>query len=221
MAEEIRASKSPDVTARQAFSHFDEAAATWDDNPVRHALTEAIAKAISEAVPLDGNWRVLEYGCGTGTLGFLLAPAVREVVAADASPGMIEQVRRKLALYPAARMTPLVLDLTRDPSPREEFDLIVTAMALHHVDDVQLVLSRLGGMLANRGWLVVADLCAEDGSFHEPMKVPHNGFVPEDLAHTATRSLGQADCRWQTVHRVEKNGRSYEVFLLVAHRVTS
>lgn len=169
-------------------------------------------------MPLHSDWRTLEYGCGTGTLGFLLAPAVREVVAADASPGMIEQVRRKLSLYPATRMRPVLLDLTRNPVPGEQFDLIVTAMALHHVDDVESLLSRLGELLTEGGWLVVADLCSEDGSFHEPLKVPHNGFAPEALADVVSRSLGQAQCHWRVVHRVQRNDRGYDVFLLAAHQ---
>lgn len=201
--------------------HFDEAAATWDDNPHRRALTEAIAQAIRETIPLSRDWRVLEYGCGTGTLGFLLAPLVREVVAADASAGMIEQVRRKVALYPDARMTPLLLDLTHDPVPQDIFDVVITVMALHHVEDVGRLLSKLGGMLAKGGRMIVADLRAEDGSFHEPMKVPHNGFVPRTLAGLVSESLGKADCHWRIIHRVQKNDRGYDVFLLIAHRTAA
>jgi len=103
----------------QNRSHFDEAAATWDDNPHRRALTESIATSIRATVPLRDDWRVLECGCGTAALSFDLVPAVGEVVAADASPGMIEQVRRKLTRYPTAKITPLLLDLTRNASPRE------------------------------------------------------------------------------------------------------
>jgi ubiquinone/menaquinone biosynthesis C-methylase UbiE len=204
---------------RQTPGHFDEAAASWDDNTHRRALTEAIARAIRDVLPLSRKWRVLEYGCGTGTLSFLLASAVREVVAADASPGMIEQVRRKLAMCPDCRMTPLLLDLTSEPVPSDTFDLVITAMALHHVEDVAQLLSTLRGMLVRGGWLVVADLCAEDGSFHEPMKVPHNGFAPGALADVARRSLGEADCQWRIVHRVQKNDRGYDVFLLAAHQI--
>ncbi|HEX2970758.1 MAG TPA: class I SAM-dependent methyltransferase [Tepidisphaeraceae bacterium] len=200
--------------------YFDEAATTWDENPHRRAVTEAIARAIRAMLPLNRDWRVLEYGCGTGTLSFLLAPAVREVVAADASPGMLEQVRRKLALYPGTRMTPLLLDLTCNPSPGDKFDLIVTAMTLHHVDDTERLLSSLGGMLPQGGRLVVADLCPEDGSFHEPRKVPHNGFAPDALANLVSQSLGRADCQWRIVHRVQKNDRGYDVFLLAAQTKT-
>lgn len=33
---------------QQDFSRFDEAAATWDENPHRRAVTEAIARGVRE-----------------------------------------------------------------------------------------------------------------------------------------------------------------------------
>jgi ubiquinone/menaquinone biosynthesis C-methylase UbiE len=77
----------------QPANRFDEAAATWDDTPRRRQMSETITRAVQQTIPLRKDWRVLEYGCGTATLGFLLAPHVGEVVAADASAGMVEQVR--------------------------------------------------------------------------------------------------------------------------------
>jgi ubiquinone/menaquinone biosynthesis C-methylase UbiE len=209
---------SPESRTVYTSAHFDEVAATWDDNPHQRALLEAVAAAIRKTVPLSRDWQVLEYGCGTGVLGFLLAPAVREVVAADSSAGMLEQVRQKLKAHPDVRMTPLLLDLMRDPVPREQFDLVVTAMALHHVEDVEGLIVKLGGLVAEGGWLVVADLYAEDGSFHAPMKVPHNGFVPPALEEAVRRAMGKVDCQVQLIHRVQKNNREFDVFLLTAKK---
>ena len=204
--------------SQQGTSRFDEAAATWDDNPRRRQLSEAIAQAIRQAVPLKKDWRVLEYGCGTATLGFLLAPHVREVVAADASAGMIEQVRRNLAQSSHVNLTPTLLDLSQQPAPAERFDLIVTAMAMHHVEDVQQVLTRVGEMLTDGGYLAIADLCQEGGSFHQDILVPHNGFCPAALAETVVRCIRGTHCRWQTIHTVIKNDRQYEIFLLTGCR---
>lgn len=204
--------------SQKGTNRFDEAAATWDDNPRRRELSEAIAQAIRQAVALQKTWRVLEYGCGTATLGLLLAPHVREVVAADASAGMIEQVGRKLAQSPALNVVPMLLDLSHQPAPAERFDLIITAMAMHHVEDIQLVLTRMGDMLTAGGWLAVADLCQEDGSFHQDIVVPHNGFAPEILAQIVTRCIPGTRCQWRIIHTVAKNDRQYEVFLLTGHR---
>jgi len=202
----------------QTAARFDKEAATWDDKPDRQQLTAAIAAGIRSAVPLRSDQRLLEYGCGTASLGFLLAESVGQVVAADISAGMIDQVRRKLADKPNANLTPMLLDLSTQPPLGERFNVIVTAMAMHHIVDTTAVLSRLVEMLADGGWLAVADLCLEDGSFHEQVQVPHNGLDPEGLMEVA-RGLGLSNCRWQVVHRIEKNGRSYDVFLLTARRV--
>lgn len=209
--------KQPDPR-QQPANRFDEAAATWDDNPRRRQLSEAIAGTVGRTIPLQKDWRVLEYGCGTATLGFLLAPHVREVVAADASAGMVEQVRRNLAQSPPVNLTPMLLDLSQRPAPTDRFDLIVTAMTMHHVEDVETLLARLGSMLAEEGWLAIADLCQEDGSFHPDFKVPHNGFAPETLAEVVARCVPGIHCEWRTIHTVTKNDRQYEIFLLTGHR---
>lgn len=202
----------------QGTSRFDEAAATWDDNPHRRQLTETIARTVAQVVPLQKEWRVLEYGCGTAALGFLLTPHVREVVAADASPGMIEQVRRKLAQVPAANLVPVLLDLSRQESPATHFDLVIAAMAMHHVADVPRVLGRMGHMLTKDGYLAIVDLCEEDGSFHRDTQVPHNGFAPESLAETVSRCVPGVRCRWRTIHTVARDDRRYDIFLLTASR---
>jgi ubiquinone/menaquinone biosynthesis C-methylase UbiE len=218
MADKNQQETGPADRPQQRGNRFDEAAAQWDDNPRRRQLSEAIAVAIRRAIPLQKGWRVLEYGCGTATLGLLLAPYVLEVVAADSSVGMIEQVRRKLSGSATTNLTPMLLDLSQQPPPAERFNLTVTAMAMHHVADIQQVLTRLGDMLSDDGWLAIADLCQEDGSFHESITVPHNGFAPDALAGTVARCVPGACCQWQVIHTVTKNDRQYEVFLLTAHR---
>ena len=199
-------------------SRFDTEAATWDENPQRRQLTDAIGQAISEDLPLRPSWRVLEYGCGTASLGFQMAPQVAEVVAADASAGMIAQVQRKLAQSPNVRLKPLLLDLSRQEAPAERFNLIVTAMTMHHVEDIDQIWSKLATMLAPTAAIAIADLCAEDGSFHAPECVPHNGFVPEALAETIQRCAGTLPCQCRVIHSIAKNGRQYEVFLLTTTR---
>jgi ubiquinone/menaquinone biosynthesis C-methylase UbiE len=205
------------VMTSDSRRHFDAAAATWDDNPVRRALTAAIADAIPRLVPLRPDLRMLEYGCGTAALSVMLAGTVGQIVAADASTGMIDQVCRKLAQCGLRTIVPTVLDLTRDPLPAERFDLVVTAMALHHVEDTDTILRRLAEVLAAGGHLVVADLVREDGTFHADMAVPHHGFDPDELAQLLARA-GVEESRWQIVHRVARAGREYPVFILSSRK---
>lgn len=198
--------------------HFDRLAAEWDQNPMRRAMTAAVAQAVVAAADLQPKHCLLEYGCGTAALSLLLAPYVGRVVAADASPGMVTEARRRLAEQTAsANVEVLQLDLERDRLPNSRFDRIVSVLVLHHLADTDAVLRRLVALLAPGARLLLVDLCAEDGSFHAEMRVPHQGFEPEHLARSLSH-LGLTVSPWTVVYRLPKNGREYPLFLLVAQR---
>jgi tRNA (cmo5U34)-methyltransferase len=76
--------------------------------------------------------RVLDLGAGTGMLAARVAAAYPEaaLVLTDGAPAMLEQARAVLG--PAAELH--VADLT-DPLPDGEFDAVVSALAIHHLDD--------------------------------------------------------------------------------------
>ncbi len=201
------------------MNDFDAKAATWDDDPAKVARALEVAEAIRAAVPVTPRTTVLEYGCGTGLLGLALAPHVARITLADASEGMLAVVRRKLAggAYPGAAA--LRLDLERDPLPADRYDLVCSLMTLHHVRDLDPVLRQLRAALAPGGTLCVADLDAEDGSFHGHGAPVHRGFERGDLA-ARLRAAGFAAPAFTTVHEIEKAAgdvtRRYGVFLAVA-----
>ena len=68
-------------------NHFDERAATWDDDPAKVERANVVAAAIREAIALDGSERLLEYGAGTGLVTQALRDAVGPVTLADTSGG--------------------------------------------------------------------------------------------------------------------------------------
>ncbi len=112
----------------------------------------------------------------------------------------------------------MLLDLSEQPAGPDRFKLIVTAMTMHHVKNVELVISRLGQMLTDDGWLAIADLCQDDGSFHDDIPTEHNGFDPDAMAQTVTQAIPGTSCQWQIAHTIDKNDRRYDVFLLTANR---
>ena len=115
------------------------------------------------------------------------------------------------------RAAPLALDLAVDPPPAARFDLACSLMAMHHVRDTEALLRAFHALLAPGGVLAVADLEAEDGSFHGAGADVHTGFDLGAVAAALTRAgFGPAD--FSTVFTVEKGGRRYPVFLAVARR---
>jgi 2-polyprenyl-3-methyl-5-hydroxy-6-metoxy-1,4-benzoquinol methylase len=118
-------------------------------------------------------------------------------------------------------MTPLKLDLLADPLPAQTFDLIVTAMTLHHVPDTDHILRVFHDLLNPGGTLCIADLDQEDGSFHGLEVDVHHGFDQADLGRR-TAQAGFGEVQFQTVFTITKERESgtqdYPVFLMTARR---
>ena len=202
-------------------AHFDSKARQWDDNPVFQKRGLKIAGAIRKAVPLRRDMSALDYGCGTGLLSFPLKDALGAILLADSSGGMLEVVNEKIAAQGVANMTTLQLDLLADPPPAQRFDLIVTAMTLHHVPDTDHILRVFHDLLNPGGHLCIADLDQEDGSFHGPEVDVHHGFDRADLGRRAAQA-GFDDVQFQTVFSIAKERETgtqdYPVFLMTARR---
>src|ERR1043166_9675393 len=94
-----------------------------------------VATVIRDTVPLHRNMRLLEYGAGTGLVTQALRDDVGPATLVDTSAGMREVMERKIASGALPDATVWNLDFSTDPVPDERFDVIVTAMTLHHIPD--------------------------------------------------------------------------------------
>jgi 2-polyprenyl-3-methyl-5-hydroxy-6-metoxy-1,4-benzoquinol methylase len=193
---------------------FKDKAGDWDANQMRSQLSSAIGNAILEQVPLHEAMTVLDFGAGTGLLTSHVAPRVRSIAAVDISKAMLE----KLAAKPEfrAKVTAICRDIVELPL-ESRYDLIISAMAMHHVKDTAKLLTAFFRHLKPGGRIALADLDREDGTFHEPGTegVYHRGFAREKLENTIEKS-GFSHIRFHTAHTVERHGKSFSIFLVVA-----
>lgn len=201
---------------------FDQAAATWDEKPLRLQLAAAVSGAMKKALPLNREMQALEIGCGTGLITTEMAPLLKEILATDTSDGMLAAIRAKITTLPLTNITTRFLDLTADPLPlpAQSFDLIYSSMVFHHIKETGKILQRCRELLRRGGILSVADLAEEDGTFHEEMPdVAHFGFNPEKLSRLAQQA-GFGTITFRTVHVVSKEikgeKRDYPIFLMTA-----
>jgi ubiquinone/menaquinone biosynthesis C-methylase UbiE len=203
------------------MSHFDEKARAWDINPVFRDRANQIAAAIAAEVPLHTGMTVLDYGCGTGLLSFPLRDRLGTMTLADSSAGMLEVLAEKIAADGDAQMHACRLDLMTDPVPAQRYDLIYTSMTLHHVPDTAHILRTFHDLLQPGGYLCIADLDQEDGSFHGIEYDLHHGFDRTTLGALA-HAAGFAETRFRTVFEIVKERtegpRAYPVFLMTARR---
>jgi ubiquinone/menaquinone biosynthesis C-methylase UbiE len=198
-------------------SSFDARAATWDEDPGKRKRAAAVADAIRRQVELSANMSAMEYGAGTGLLSFELADELGSILLTDSSSGMLDVARSKVAASGPSRMAVRPLDLTRDPLPAERFDIVYSMMTLHHVPDTGDLLGKLYTLLNDGGYLCVADLDAEDGSFHGPEVDVHHGFDRGALG-AALCDAGFNHVRFDTCMQIARGARSYGVFLAVGQR---
>ncbi len=202
-------------------NHFDTSASEWDQKLRRVELAKAIAENIA-LLPLTATMTAMEYGCGTGLVGLALAPRLLSLTAVDTSTGMLAVLEQKIKEAGLTNVISRLLDLSVDDCA-DHFDLIFSAMTLHHIDDTESILKKMAGLLNGNGYLAIADLDSEDGSFHSPgAGEKHNGFDRTTLAETV-RELGFSSITLRTVHTVTKTGkngtpRDYPVFLLTAQK---
>ncbi|CAG1002577.1 demethylmenaquinone methyltransferase / 2-methoxy-6-polyprenyl-1,4-benzoquinol methylase [Anaerolineales bacterium] len=204
------------------MTNFDERAKDWDTDPMKVERAQSVANAIRNAIPLTAEMSALEYGCGTGLLSFFLQPHLGKITLADTSQGMLDVLTEKIATSGVTNMTPLRLDLSTDPLPAQPFNLTYSLMTLHHIEGARDILKKFHALLKPGGWLCVADLDKEDGTFHtDGTTEVHLGFERGKLQKWV-EDAGFSGVKFSTAYEIKKDIdgviKTFPVFLLTARK---
>lgn len=196
---------------------FQQKAGDWDARPVPVQISAGVGRTLLERVDLRDDMTVMDFGAGTGLICAQVAPHVGRVYAVDVSAAMLEQLVAKPELR--GKVEAMEVDILATPLP-QEVDLIVSAMAMHHVEDTNRLLRAFAEHLAPGGKVALADLDSEDGSFHPPDTegVYHRGF-DRDALREKLEAHGFADIEFTTAVEVDRDEKRYPVFLVTATRV--
>ena len=118
---------------------FDGLASTWETRIGPHHLW-ALDLALADIPP---PLRVLDLGTGTGVVAISLAERYpdAEVVGIDLSPGMIEEVRRKLPPELSGRVSFEIGDAAALEWPDSHFDLVVLSNMIPFFDELARVVA--------------------------------------------------------------------------------
>lgn len=193
---------------------FDQAAENWDAGEMRQRIASAVFATMVSRIALQKNMDILDFGCGTGLLGFKIAPMVRSVTGVDLSEKMLERLEAKNT--PSLRIATVCRDILTDPL-EERFHGIVSSMAMHHVADTAKLFETFNRHLRRDGFIAIADLEAEDGTFHTHGNegVCHFGFEREALRRII-ENAGFVNVRFHRAHVVRKEDREYPIFVVTA-----
>ncbi len=197
------------------MSTFDDKAKEWDKLPLRVQNAINIAEAIKKRVHLSKDMEVMDFGVGTGLLGFEIAKQVKKVYGVDTSKKMLEELEAKNTQD--LSIEPLFADITKEPIDLK-VDGIVSSMTLHHIEDLQSFFETIKKNLKPGGFIAIADLESEDGTFHsDNTGVHHFGFDEEKLKEII-QNAGFKDITFETIHTISKPHRDFPVFLLTAFK---
>ena len=193
---------------------FNEKAKDWDANKMRKMLSSAIGSSILEHVSLHDQMRVMDFGAGTGLISSQVAPLVKKIVAVDISEAMLNKLVSKPELH--GKVEIVCQDIIHKPIA-EKFDLIMSAMAMHHVKDTPRLIQRFSEHLSPGAFIALADLDKEDGSFHpeDTEGIFHLGFKRNELQIILEKN-GFGGIRFLTAHTVNKEEKKYPIFLVTA-----
>ena len=194
--------------------HFEIKAKDYDKEKRRVENVDNIANAIKSSVTLTKDMNLLDLGSGTGLLLERIAPYVNSITAVDKSPSMNKELKAKIPKLPC-KVEIIEIDLSKE-SINKKFNGVISSMTLHHIKDIKSLFEKFYNMLEVGGFIALADLDSEDGSFHTiDTGVEHFGFNREWLANIA-KSAGFKSIKIKDASVVYKPYGEYSVFLLTA-----
>lgn len=193
---------------------FNEKAKDWDASEMKRLISSAVGSSILKHVPLHQQMDVMDFGAGTGLISSQVVPFVNKIVAVDISKAMLEKLVSKPELQ--GKVEAVCQDITEKPMDAK-FDLIMSAMAVHHVEDTPKLINTFFEHLKPGAKVALADLDKEDGSFHPEGSegVFHSGFERAELQQLLANNRFD-NIQFFTVHIINKQEKQYPVFLVVA-----
>lgn len=204
--------------------YFAGRASTFDQGSHRVRNVDMIAAAIRNHVELTAEMTIMDFGAGTGLLLERIAPQVGPMLAVDTSASMLAELEKKRPELNNA-LTCIQADITETTQALTpwmgQVDGIISSMALHHVKDTKALITQFYQLLKPTGFIALADLDREDGSFHgadaAARGVQHFGFDREALQRLV-ESVGFRDVAFVTANVLQRPTGEFPIFLLTAKK---
>ena len=167
-----------------------------EEVPDYDSLQAAVVDATRDMQPR----KILDLGAGSGETArrVLAVHPGADYLGLDSSAPMLDAARRALRPY----QTRFDVRRLEDPLPNEMFDLVISALAVHHLDGPGKadLFNRIRSIVAPGGRFVLADLIVPDNP--EDVVTPIDGV--EDTPSTLAEQLAwleaadfTASVRWQ------------------------
>ena len=201
---------------KKPIDHFKNKSKSWDMSSMRVQNAKSIADLIVKNIKFRSDMEVMDLGAGTGLLSYFIAPYVAKIIAVDNSPSMLDEFKAKASEFDSETEV-LEADISTQEIDRK-FDGIISSMTIHHVEDTKALFSKLYTMLNKNGFIAIADLDTEDGSFHsDNAGVFHYGFDRKTVEGIA-KDVGFKNIKFDLASTINKPQATFTVFLMTAEK---
>lgn len=154
---------------------------------------KSVYQTFADRLPLNGNERVLDFGCGMGTVAYYVAKKLPlgHLTCLDISERWLNVCRKTLRSYGN-------ITLRQSESPvfeNESFDVVYCHFVLHDISESELgiVIPALAGSLKPGGLLVFREPLNEKGKINViKCLIEQNRLLPKDSRITDIPMMGNA-----------------------------
>jgi ubiquinone/menaquinone biosynthesis C-methylase UbiE len=154
------------------------------DTSERIKIAKITSNTIREYIVNGKDKSAIDFGCGTGLIGMNLLSDFKRMIFLDTSPKMLEQINQKIADSNIRNADTLCFDFETAFRSDIHADYIFMAQVLLHINDVELILSRLYEVLNPEGHLLMVDFNKNEEIISDKV---HNGFEQEKLIALMTK----------------------------------
>ena len=215
---------------------FDKVAPAYDRTNALLSFGNTVLwrAATTRALRVHSGDRVLDMAAGTGTSSAAIARTGATVVAADFSPGMIAEGRKRQANV--RNLSFVEADATKLPFADNEFDAVTISFGLRNVNDVPAALAEFYRVTKPGGRLVVCEFSTPPNRLIERLYRWYQAKVMPLLVRivstndTAYDYLNESINAWpaqaELAHRIAESGwrdvkwRNLSAGIVALHRAT-
>lgn len=168
-------------------SFFGRIAGEWDE--LRGELFGELFTLESLLSLIDPEWIVADLGCGTCNGAELIAPLVKQVIAIDREPAMLQAAQTRLGRAGIRNVDFHQGELTAIPIDDNSLDAALIILVLHHLPEPALAIAETARVLRPGGVALIVDMVQHDReSYGHTMGHRHLGFSESDVRAWAEKA---------------------------------
>ncbi|HYL85243.1 MAG TPA: methyltransferase domain-containing protein [Candidatus Angelobacter sp.] len=135
---------------------FTTQAKSFAENP--WVKNEERIRRLVAAAGLKGTERVLDVACGPGYIAEAFARGAREAIGVDLTAAMLTIAEERTKERGVSNVSFRMGDVQKLPFEQEEFDVVVSRLALHHMREPERVVKEMARVCQVEGIVLVEDI---------------------------------------------------------------